>query len=264
MPVVNGARYFTSTAVFLNEVLKLFICFAVVVRTKILEGKPWSLANIWAECFGDDAWKLSIPAALYTVLPHKAMLIQLQNNLQYVAVSNLDAATFQVTYQLKILTTALFSVTLLNRSLSVIKWVSLLLLTFGVALVQLPSHPTTSESASTHEGFFEKHFGFVPHPSGDLHRSEASPTMIVEEGMNPTIGLAAVFAACMISGLAGVYFEKVLKGSNASLWVRNVQLSFFSLFPALFIGVFWKDGANVLEKVFGSVTGLTIGLLLWV
>lgn len=201
---------------------------------------------------------------VYSTAPQSLTLIQLQNNLQYVAVSNLDAATFQVTYQLKILTTALFSVTLLYRSLSVTKWVSLFLLTFGVALVQLPSHPTTSESASSHEGFFEKHLSFIPHPSGEIHRSEAGPSMIVEEGMNPTIGLAAVFAACMISGLAGVYFEKVLKGSNASLWVRNVQLSFFSLFPALFIGVFWKDGASVLEKVFGFSTGLTIGVLLWV
>jgi UDP-sugar transporter A1/2/3 len=53
----------------------------------------------------------------------------------------------------------------------------------------------------------------------------------------------------MISGLAGVYFEKVLKGSSASLWIRNVQLSFFSLFPALFVGVLWKDGQQVLDKV---------------
>jgi UDP-sugar transporter A1/2/3 len=70
-----------------------------------------------------------------------------------------------------------------------------------------------------------------------------------EEEMNRTLGLVAVFAACMISGLAGVYFEKVLKTSSASLWTRNVQLSFFSLFPALFVGVLWKDGTEVLDKV---------------
>jgi UDP-galactose transporter len=164
--------------------------------------------------------------------------VKLQNNLQYVAVSNLDAATFQVTYQLKILTTALFSVTLLHRQLSVQKWVSLVLLTFGIALVQLPAHETPKE-----EGFFHKHFSFHTRavsahtPSHDI------------EGVNPTLGLVTVFASCMLSGAAGVYFEKVLKGSNATLWVRNVQLSFFSLFPALFIGVLWKDGSEVLSKV---------------
>jgi solute carrier family 35 (UDP-sugar transporter), member A1/2/3 len=171
------------------------------------------------------------------------MLTQLQNNLQYVAVSNLDAATFQVTYQMKILTTALFSVTLLHRTLSLQKWVSLLLLTFGVALVQLP----VAHAEVKKQTFFEKHFHFGRSLEGITHHL----TGRAEEGqdMNRTLGLVAVVMACMISGLAGVYFEKVLKGSNATLWVRNVQLSFFSLFPALFVGVLWKDGPQVLEKV---------------
>ena len=44
---------------------------------------------------------------------------------------------FQVTYQLKILTTALFSVCMLHKKLGVLKWVSLLLLMLGVTLVQV-------------------------------------------------------------------------------------------------------------------------------
>lgn len=51
--------------------------------------------------------------------------------------------------------------------------------------------------------------------------------------MNQAKGLLAVGAACMTSGLAGVYFEKVLKGSKTDLWIRNCQLSFFSMLPAL-------------------------------
>ena len=39
-----------------------------------------------------DWYKLTVPAVLYFV----------QNNLQYIAVTLLDAATFQVTYQLKV------------------------------------------------------------------------------------------------------------------------------------------------------------------
>jgi solute carrier family 35 (UDP-sugar transporter), member A1/2/3 len=166
---------------------------------------------------------------------------QLQNNLQYIAVSNLDAATFQVTYQLKILTTALFSVTMLHRSLSIQKWASLVFLTFGVALVQLPTH-----SVAQKESYFQKQFDFT-HAVAEDHQNTVHHD--IHEGMNRTMGLIAVFAACMLSGLAGVYFEKVLKGTNATLWIRNVQLSSFSLFPAFFIGVLWKDGHQVLEKV---------------
>jgi len=73
MPVVNGARYFASTAVLLNEILKLIICVAVVIRDKNRDGIPWSIDTLWAEILGGDAWKLTIPAALYTVrAPHTA------------------------------------------------------------------------------------------------------------------------------------------------------------------------------------------------
>ena len=74
-----------------------------------------------------ETLKLLIPSGLYT----------LQNNLLFIALSNLDAATYQVTYQLKILTTALFSVLMLSKKLDSIKWISLVILMFGVSLVQV-------------------------------------------------------------------------------------------------------------------------------
>ena len=172
---------------------------------------------------------------------------QLQNNLQYVAVSNLDAATFQVTYQLKILTTALFSVFLLRRSLSTQKWISLFLLTLGVAFVQLPSRSPSPSSPPPRQSFIAKHFT-LNRSLSDIFTTGAITTH-EQDGMNRTLGLFAVFAACILSGLAGVYFEKVLKGSTTTLWVRNVQLSLFSIFLALFIGVLWNDGSKVMEKV---------------
>lgn len=70
MPVDNG-RFFTSTAVFLSESSKFLFCLVVVlvvfIKKKKQEGISWTFKDILFEIFGGDAWKLSIPAGLYTV-----------------------------------------------------------------------------------------------------------------------------------------------------------------------------------------------------
>ena len=72
---------------------------------------------------------MAIPAGLYC----------LQNNLAYVAISNLDGPSYQLLYQLKLLTTALFSVIMLRKTLGYHQWASLVILGLGVGLVQLSS-----------------------------------------------------------------------------------------------------------------------------
>ena len=95
-----------------------------------------------------DSIKTGIPALLFTV----------QNNLVYLAISNLDAAVFQVTFQIKILTTAIFMVTILKRSLRFVQWVSLVILTTGVAVIQIQnvkaSGKSSEENKSALFGFF--------------------------------------------------------------------------------------------------------------
>lgn len=71
--------------------------------------------------------KLAIPSGLYT----------LQNNLLYVALSNLDAATYQIMYQFKIVTTAMFMVFMLNKRITAMQWVSLGILITGIVFVQV-------------------------------------------------------------------------------------------------------------------------------
>ncbi|KII88171.1 hypothetical protein PLICRDRAFT_161041 [Plicaturopsis crispa FD-325 SS-3] len=189
--------YSPASAVLLNELLKGSISFVIALaRVKEVSEIP---------CV--DCWKLSIPAILYVV----------QNSLQFVAISNLPVASFQVTYQMKILTTAAFSVALLRKRLSSTKWLSLFFLAIGVGIVQIQSSTATA----------------APAPKTLSVGSAHDSAPIHVHVMNPLKGFGAVTAACFTSGLAGVYFEMVLKNSKADLWVRNVQLSLFSLVPAL-------------------------------
>ena len=58
-----------------------------------------------------------------------------------------------------------------------------------------------------------------------IQKNEAKGT--VNEGIpqNRTIGLMAVLTACLSSGLAGVYFEMLVKtGAQTSIVIRNLQL----------------------------------------
>ncbi|KAH7093390.1 nucleotide-sugar transporter-domain-containing protein [Paraphoma chrysanthemicola] len=256
MPLVDGQRYHTSTSVFLNEVIKLGISLTMALyeMSQTLPANT-TLATLFSTLataiVSNESWKLGIPAILYTI----------QNTLQYVAVSNLDAATFQVTYQLKILTTAIFSVLMLGRSLSARKWLSLLFLIIGVSIIQVPQHtaaPVTPDSKTWPSTFEElRKLGSVA--AHKLVRSATyegidADSSVKESHMNSRVGLLAVMVACALSGLAGVTFEKILKDShtakNTTLWVRNCQLSFWSLFPSLFLGVFWNEGAAIAKTGF--------------
>lgn len=97
MPPSGDHRYFTSTAVFLNEIIKLAVSLSLAIYDTSKTLAPTTPATVLFEqiynsVFAGDGWKLAIMAAFYT----------LQNMLQYVAVGNLDAVHFQVLYQLKV------------------------------------------------------------------------------------------------------------------------------------------------------------------
>ncbi|KAL8776305.1 MAG: hypothetical protein Q9194_003237 [Teloschistes cf. exilis] len=260
MPLVGGHRYLPSTAVFLCEILKLTICLTLALYDISRSMSPSAPATslfrgLMNAGFAGDSWKLAMPASLYV----------LQNSLQYLAISNLDTAVFQVTYQFKILPTALFSVILLKRSLSLRKWLALALLMLGVAIVQLPAPGQLNVQALRHphigyhipwslEGFR----GVGTAASPPLNKRSATYEGIQEDAelehpeMNTSLGIVAALMGCVVSSLASVYFEKIIKDSihPVSLWVRNVQLSFYSMFPALFIGVFYVDGEKIARNGF--------------
>jgi len=207
-------KYLSSTAVVCSEILKLITSLIIHVILRVKENgiKNYSFKMLINETFGkeSDCLKLMIPAGLYLI----------QNNLQYFTLSKLDVATFQITSQMKLITTAFFSVVILKRKIFGTQWLSIFLLAVGIAIVQFPA---------------------------DSGVSKVEDNVIV---MDRILGLLSVFTTCIISGVAGVYFEKFVKVNNVSLWVRNIQLSFFSVIPGYLIGCLLMDGEVLREKGF--------------
>uniref|UniRef100_A0A0N5ADV1 UDP-galactose translocator n=1 Tax=Syphacia muris TaxID=451379 RepID=A0A0N5ADV1_9BILA len=202
--------FLPSVAVFFTEVFKIISCLLVICyeEQSMLRALKLVKKQVFENVY--DTLKVCLPAFIYTV----------QNNLFYLAATHLEAATFMVcleltlllqsmlatvtinatyniTSQLKILTTAVFTVIILGKSLTRIQWVSIAALFAGVSLVQ-------------------------------LQNSSSKRTGTVEQ--KPIVGFCAVVVASILSGFAGIYFEKILKGAApVSLWMRNVQMAVFAL-----------------------------------
>jgi UDP-sugar transporter A1/2/3 len=195
--------YVVNHLIIVTEVMKFI--FSTMLEYKLTNGELSASIKKNIIDVPLDALKIAIPSMLYL----------LQNTLLYVALSNLSAPMFQVTYQSKLLTTALVSVIMLQRRYSFKQWGCLAALGFGVSIVVLGASDKKD----------------VP--------SEGEP----EQSL--TTGLTAVTVACFSSALAGVYFEKVLKTSTSangetkkpvSMWMRNMQMAFFSVIIALING----------------------------
>lgn len=153
---------------------------------------PWGAARAVARASRAsprDIAVLAVPAALYAM----------QNNLLYLAMGHLDATTVQVLYQMKVATTACFSVGMLGARLSPQRWAALAVLLLGAALV------ASADTVGTGGG-------------GDAR----------DVGANPVLGCAAVLLASMTSGFAACVFEARLgsvHGRGGGLWTRNAQLA---------------------------------------
>jgi len=210
---VDGLRYLNTTAVCCSEIVK-FICSFIFLSQE--KGSIMSAGQLVRQHFTTNltgTLKVSVPGLLYT----------LQNNLLFVALSNLSGAVYQVTYQLKILTTALLSVMILGKSLGPTKWAALLTLTLGVTSIQMPRSSGDDDTPDTP----------APAPASG----------------NAAVGLIAVLSACITSGLAGVYLEKILKQTDASIWLRNIQLAFFGAVVG-FGAAIVQDGDKIMTDGF--------------
>eukprot|EP00915_Cephaloidophora_sp_WS-2016_P002654 GHVH01003587.1.p1 GENE.GHVH01003587.1~~GHVH01003587.1.p1 ORF type:complete len:390 (-),score=25.98 GHVH01003587.1:578-1672(-) len=217
---VTGDGYINTTAVVMSELVKMICSFFLLARD--LQSFKAAGYETYHKIVKEPAetLKVGVPAALYTI----------QNNLLFVAISNMPAALYQVSYQLKILTTAFLSMIILNKHISAQQWVGLVALFAGVALIQMPSGDSSSKPDSPHVNLF--------------------------------LGLVAVVSACFTSGFAGVYFEKILKGSSTSIWLRNIQLGLFGTVLGL-AGCIYFDGDRVASQgFFTGYNALTVTVIL--
>ncbi|XP_017009283.2 UDP-N-acetylglucosamine transporter isoform X2 [Drosophila takahashii] len=216
-----GDIFLSSTAVLMAEFAKLITCLFLVFNEEGKDAQKF-VRSLHKTIIANpmDTLKVCVPSLVYIV----------QNNLLYVSASHLDAATYQVTYQLKILTTAMFAVVILRRKLLNTQWGALLLLVMGIVLVQLAQ--TVGPSSG---------------PAAGASATAASSGGAPEQ--NRMLGLWAALGACFLSGFAGIYFEKILKGAEISVWMRNVQLSLLSI-PFGLLTCFVNDGSRIFDQGF--------------
>lgn len=210
-------RYHTSTLVLNQEIVKMVLCIIIfcvenrglesdlIVATKLNRSENMRvLARLRRAVFQKETIKIAVPAALFTC----------QNYLLFVGISNLEATTFQVWSQTKLLSAAIFSVFMLGCSLNMMQWLSLFLLTFGVLLSQQSNgEPTTANTSSLAQQSTQQH---------------------------PLRGIFACVLSSLSSSYAGVYFEKVVKTTSPSLAVRNIHLSLFGI-PFAALSMFFLD-----------------------
>eukprot|EP00041_Stephanoeca_diplocostata_P006354 m.82047 g.82047 ORF g.82047 m.82047 type:complete len:361 (-) comp16320_c1_seq15:4181-5263(-) len=184
---------------------------------------------------------LTVPAILYTV----------QNTLVIYAISYLSAVKFSVARQIKIPVTGFFSVMLLKRELGFQKWLSIFVVTLGVAVVQLARSSPDSYRME------------------DASESTTADSALVANDRQD-LGLVFALLSCVTSGLASVWFEMLIKRDQVNLWVTNVQLASMSALVStacvlVSSGVddfYGFDRLAVLAVSFSASDGLVIALVM--
>lgn len=186
--------YSASSALFVMEAAKLLLSAVMVVQSDEPSDVPTGSALSKYAHLLSRSGKMSVPAIIYLVM----------NLLGFLALGHIDASTFSIVSQMKVFSTALFSVTLLGRQLAPRRWRALLSLTLGVVLISSECSPSKLQHASA--------------------AADAAAWRSFAIGMGAAVGDVA------LSGFACIWFERVLKATDEtySVWDRNFQLAAWS------------------------------------
>lgn len=227
--------YSTSSVLMVMEASKMVLSMGMIVYAGAPSDVPSGSAGSKYFFLLRHSQKMMVPAVVYLVM----------NILGFVALGNIDAATFSIIAQMKVFTTATFSVLMLNRGLAPRKWRALTTLVIGVVLI---SHESMPKSKSGSE------------------RTAAHERQMTEW----LVGMAASLGDVVLSGFVSIYFEKVLKSKSEtySVWDRNFQLAFWSMVIYLPIMVYdnpnnpfagWSGTTAVCAAV-GALGGVLVAL----
>eukprot|EP00450_Noctiluca_scintillans_P023201 CAMPEP_0194530604 /NCGR_PEP_ID=MMETSP0253-20130528/67599_1 /TAXON_ID=2966 /ORGANISM="Noctiluca scintillans" /LENGTH=336 /DNA_ID=CAMNT_0039375857 /DNA_START=110 /DNA_END=1120 /DNA_ORIENTATION=- len=188
---------------FATEIFKLCVS-ACMLWSEIRNLDPDSVSKkLW--CTPRSIAMAAVPGVAY----------QLLNNLNFVTLYYLDAPTYQILSNLKIVGTGIAGYCMLGRRLTRGQWGSLLLLTLGSATTQLRLCDTSDAT--------------VP---------QMTPLTIFSG--NPLGYLSAAVCVC-VSATLGVYTEMFMKGSAASIHWQNFQLYIFGVIANGFVLVLRKE-----------------------
>jgi len=185
-----GSPVIASTIVLVTEIIRLTICCLQIIGSQ--KSITSFMQLIWDTFTQNkrETLKVCVPALIYLI----------QNNLYYVALKLLDATLFSITYQLRILTTAILMVLIMRKVFSKTQWGALFISLAGVVCVQISSRQVIEQKGQTKAD----HGDYI-------------------------FGLTVVFIMCWMSGFAGVFLEKVFKKSSCDIWLQNIRLSIITL-----------------------------------
>ncbi len=157
----------TTSTVALAEFGKMWVGIVLLCYDEVfVKQRRDPLTAVSHQLFGDlrTLLKMAVPACTYC--PHYAYRCiyalthsvvdalnrySVQNTLLFTALHHLDSSLYQITYQIKIFTAALFSMALLHRSYSFKQWISFGLLAVGAALSNLSMQSQTHSAATNAE-----------------------------------------------------------------------------------------------------------------
>ncbi|QDZ25699.1 nucleotide-sugar transporter [Chloropicon primus] len=173
--------YNVATIPLLAEFCKLLVSSAFLYKEYKEKGRNLQITKAWS-----SVRLFPIPSIIYLF----------HNNVQFYTMAYVDAATYQILGNLKIITTGFLFWIALKRYLSRNQWLALSLLTLGAAVSQISGCGNNMLSA-------------------------------------PVLGYLFACLSAVLSALAGVYTEFLLKKNNDTLYWQNVQLyGFGTLFNA--------------------------------